>query len=169
MGRSMLLVPTKVTGLGGSPDPTAVPFRGGAKRVHVWKPGPVSKRGGDHLHTLGIDFHKIFFHPPFSFSPSSTLRLALSASPSCFLELADARRWRLLSTLSSAYNVRPDRTWIRRRAGSFLMDIFGYPRRLESDLWTTSVHRPRLFGSLARKLFSTWFVPCVRVSRCPEF
>lgn len=86
MGRSMLLVPTKVTGLGGSPDPTAVSFRGGAKRVHVWKPGPVSKRGGDHLHTLGIDFHKIFFHPPFSFSLSSSsssiLRLALSASPS---------------------------------------------------------------------------------------
>jgi len=98
--------------------------------------------------TLEIDFYiKSFFFSspgPFPFSSprlDSRLRFALVlGAPAPAFSLVDERA---LASVSSppcrAYNVRPDRTWIRRHAGSFLTDIFGYPRRLESDLWSTSV------------------------------
>lgn len=159
-----------VTGLGGSPDPIAVSFRGGANAAHVSRPGPRVPGGGDRTST-GIDFHKIFFHPPFlsSFLPPSPrflLPVFRVLSVPLFLSLATAGV-SVSFPPCRVYNVRPDRTWIRRSARSFLMDIFGYPHRLESDLWTTPVYRLRFLSSLApRESFPPRIIPymCVCTS-----
>lgn len=74
MGRSMVLVPSKVIGLGGSSDLAAATFRGGAKTTLMCgNLGPAIERRRPPPHS-GIDFHKIFFHPPFL---SSSLSLFL--------------------------------------------------------------------------------------------
>lgn len=115
--------------------------------------------GGDHTST-GIDFHKIFFSPALPLHPfcrrlpfPSPFLRPRSPSPFFFLLLSRRSAVSVSFPPCRVYNVRPDRTWIRRSARSFLMDIFGYPHRLEPDLWTTPVYRLRFLGSLAPRVF----------------
>lgn len=132
--------------IGGSPDRIAVTFKGGANDAHVRKPWYRIQGGGDHARDRFL--YKIFFFFLFTRALSfllsapwfaSAFRSRLGRSGSGFLSRRRARVASVSSPPCRAYNVRPDRTWIRRHAGSFLTDIFGYPRRLESDLWSTSV------------------------------
>lgn len=149
-----------MTGLGGSSDPIAVTLRGGANNAHrTRKPGlRVPGGGAATARPPGSIFIKSFFIRPSLFLFASVCMrflLRLRRSPSLSLSLLSRVYVSISFPPCRAYNVRPDRTWIRRRAGSFLMDIFGYPHRLESDLWTTSVHRLRFLGSFAQRAFST--------------
>lgn len=164
-------VRTGIESVEGSSDPLATGLggysgsdRGDSQRRSEWRPRaetevPRSRRRWPCSRDRFL--YKIFFFPfssgPFpSFSPRESASAFRSSSWSLRLSLlVDGRA---LASVSfppcRAYNVRPDRTWIRRRAGSFLTDIFGYPRRLESDLWSTSVQGPEAFwlARLARSV-----------------
>jgi len=124
-----------VTGLGGSSDQIVVSFKGGANNAHM---NPVFQEAAT-THPPRSIFIKSFFTLfrflfASAFSSPSLAFFVLSLSFFLSLSLSLTVGVSVSFPPCRAYNVRPDRTWIRRRAGSFLTNIFGYPHRLESDL-----------------------------------